>query len=589
MWRKGQVLKVALGIVGVATLVSTVAFVQEPATGKLTLSVSPPEAYTFVDQRAIGPGNQSLRLPPGKHDVIVANYGYEFLRRDVDIQADKTESIEANLQPKGGEIPGPRGKMQFEVGLWKAGDYAVLLNGTSPYYFVGHVDEFNHEIGPWKQDLIVPPGSYKVTVTRRGHVAWSGQVSVSADSRTIVDISNGKQRTTDWPRGAALAAQPRFKADTASAAINIAPVSGTIAANPSKIDCSQSSQVKWAAMETIDNDISGMSPVAPVGEKMVSPRQTTTYELTGVGPGGTVKTSATVEVNPVVVAQIQTSPSEVKYRRIGDKVLVQNSSTLSWSASNVDSVAVSQIGSEPSQGTQTMQVVPTQTAEGPVDETITYSLRASNVCGGQEVKTAAIHVTGSIEPIPAVLLNSVFFPTDYPEKQYPSVGLVASQQETLTALVGGFNKYLEYDPDAKISLMGYADTRGPNKYNQSLSERRVQSVKDYLIAQGISEDKIMTLAYGDEQQLDKSAVEQTQASNPNQPPEFYAKRKSEDLLAHNRRVDIVLLPKNQESLHFYPYGSPDMSVIWQRAKPSRKAVEEHAAPPPTPQATAQLF
>jgi len=30
------------------------------------------------------------------------------------------------------------------------------------------------------------------------------------------------------------------------------------------------------------------------------------------------------------------------------------------------------------------------------------------VCGGSETKTVAVHLTGSIEPIPAVLLNSIF-------------------------------------------------------------------------------------------------------------------------------------------------------------------------------------
>jgi len=28
-----------------------------------------PEPYTFVDEKAIGPGNQSIRLPEGKHSV----------------------------------------------------------------------------------------------------------------------------------------------------------------------------------------------------------------------------------------------------------------------------------------------------------------------------------------------------------------------------------------------------------------------------------------------------------------------------------------------------------------------------------------
>src|SRR4029077_10498057 len=138
------------------------------------------------------------------------------------------------------------------------------------------------------------------------------------------------------------------------------------------------------------------------------------------------------------------SPTEVKYRRIGDKVLVQNSATLNWSASNADSISVNPIGPVEHAGSTNMQILPTQNTEGPVDETFTYNLSATNVCGGSEAKTAAVHLTGSIEPIPDVLLNSVFFPTDYPEKKGPpTVGLMMSQQQALMTAIGGFNKYLE--------------------------------------------------------------------------------------------------------------------------------------------------
>jgi len=55
-----------------------------------------------------------------------------------------------------------------------------------------------------------------------------------------------------------------------------------------------------------------------------------------------------------------------------------------------------------------------------------------------------------------------------------------SQQEALTTLAAGFKKYLEYDPDAKLNLSGFADERGANDYNQLLSERRVQRVREFL-------------------------------------------------------------------------------------------------------------
>jgi len=556
-----------------AILISSVAYAQEPKPGKLKVSVSPPQAYTFVDDNAIGPSNRSVKLSEGKHSLIVVNYGYKPFRQDVSIESGKTTDVTAKLEPEGDKVSGPWGRIQLEVGTLIAGDYAVLLNGKKPDYFVGHLDEFNHDIG-WKQELIVPPGSHEVTVTRNGKVVWSGTVPVVSNQRVIVYINNGRQRTTDWPRGAKLAAMPRFHAGYASASVVIAPVSGSISATPPAIDCNQQSEVKWASVETIDSDISGMSPVPESGERQVSPKKTTTYELTATGPGGVVKTSTTVNVNPTVVAQLDGSPSEVHYRRIGDKVITQESATLNWSTSNTDAVSLAPFGSVDRNGTRTVPVTPTQTTDGPVDQTFNYSLQATNVCGGSETKTVAVHLTGTIEPIPTVVLNSIYFPTDYPEKDDPTVGLLLSQKDTLTTTAAGFTKYLEYDPGATLSIVAYADERGPKDYNQSLSERRGQSVKDFLVASGVSADKVEMSARGEDQPLDENTVNQLQASDPNPPPESRLKNVKASWLAYNRRVDVVLNPKNEESVRYYPNNAPDADILWQRSKPDRAALDQ---------------
>ena len=561
-------------VLGAATLLSSLSsavHAQEPKAGKLKVYVTLPEAYTFVDDKAVGPGNQSIRLGEGKHTLSVENYGFKPFRQDVSIAPGETTKVKVDLEADGANVSGPWGRIQIEVGTMTRGDYAVLLNGKSEGYFVGHVDEFNQDI-LWKQELIVPVRTHDVTVTRNGQTVWSGSVPVAANQRVIINIGTGKIRTTDWPRGGELGAMPRFKAGLASASVVIAPVSGSITATPGRIDCNQPSELKWASLETVDSDISGMSPVPASGERQVSPRKTTAYELTASGPGGVVKSSATVDVNPVVVAQIQASPSEAQYRRIGDKVLKQESGTLNWTTSNVNSVSIDPFGTVDANGSRTVPLVPTQTTDGPVDQTLTYSLSATNVCGGSETKTVAIHLTGSIEPIPAVLLNSIFFPSDYPEKTDQTVGLVKSQKDALSTLAEGFTKYLVYDPDAKLSVAAYADDRGPQKYNESLSERRGQSVKDFLVAKGISGDKIEVTAYGLEKPLDQSTVDQLQASNPSPPPEAYLKNPHASWLAYNRRVDILFLPSNKESERYYPNNAPDSNILWQRAKPDRSAI-----------------
>jgi len=571
-------------VVSAMVLLGSVALAQDPKPGKLKMSVIPKQAYTFVDGKAIGPGNRTIKLDVGTHHVVVANYGYNFVEKEVSIDSDKTVPVDIKLEPVGAPVPGPRGRIQIETGrLHGATAAAVLLNGKKSLYFVGHVDEFNHDLFGWHQELIVPPGTHHVTVARDGRELWSGAITVAANQRVIVNIANGKEKITPWTRGVSCKVDcditelpelaPRFKADVASATVVVAPVSGSVSANPSKIDCNQNTQLAWVSKETVEADMSGMSPVPTSGEKTISPRQTTVYQLTASGPGGMITPSTTVEVNPVVQSSLSASPMEINYRRIGDKIIEQGSTTLTWSASNSDAALLDPGGSVGTSGTKSITLSPTQTGTGPVDEQFKYRLKATNACGGSDTKTVVVHMKGSMEPIPSVLLRSVFFPTAYPTREDPQLGLVRSQQEVLTNLAAGFKQYLEYDPEAKLSLDGNTDGRGRNDYNQSLSELRVQRVKDFLISQGIAAEKIDTSVNGEQKPLDKATVSDLQNRNPNQPSEKRVRDSRATWLAYNRRVDIVLVPTNAESERFYPNEAPDSEILWQKQKPPRRVLE----------------
>jgi outer membrane protein OmpA-like peptidoglycan-associated protein len=48
----------------------------------------------------------------------------------------------------------------------------------------------------------------------------------------------------------------------------------------------------------------------------------------------------------------------------------------------------------------------------------------------------------------------------------------------------------------KIMVTGHTDTTGSATYNQSLSERRASAVKTQLVADGLSEQNIMTIGKG---------------------------------------------------------------------------------------------
>jgi hypothetical protein len=112
-------------------LFSTTVLAQDAKPGKLKITVQPKQAYTFIDGKAIGPHNRTIKLDVGTHHLVVANYGYKFVERDISIDSHQTLPVEIKLDPLGAPVAGPRGRIQIEVGMKRAGDAAVLMNGKN--------------------------------------------------------------------------------------------------------------------------------------------------------------------------------------------------------------------------------------------------------------------------------------------------------------------------------------------------------------------------------------------------------------------------------------------------------------------------
>ncbi len=544
--------------------------------GKVAIHVTPKQAYVWIDGRAISEASKhhSLALSAGDHKIALANYGYTPETRNVTIIAGKAQTLDVTLQPISGNVSGPFGAMTIEG----ADRDAVLLNGKSPDYFVGHGDEFNND-WLWKQELVVPPGAYQVTVQSGDKDAWSGSVEVAPNKRVVIDVPKGVRKTVDWPRGSKLTSIPRFTVGTASATVAVAKPTAQLSSTVAQVNCGDSSQLKWTATDAPGVQISNIGSVAASGEQSVQPKQNTTYELTATGPGGTATSTATVNVNKAIQANLQLSPAEVHYRKIGDKVVQDDSSALSWSASNVSNVSIDQFGPVDASGNRPLQITPKQTTPGAVDETVTYTLTATNGCGGSEMRTAVLHITGTIENPELALSRSVYFPTNRPRNLKNDAALLPSEQEALKTLADSFKGYLTAVPDAHLVLGGHADKRGPDSYNQALSERRAELAKQFLVDQGVPEANLETKAYGKEQNLTVDQVKQLLEQNPN----LSAADKQKVLtkiqtvvLANNRRVDITLSKTGQESARLYPFSSPDYAMLVNRGKPLEAKLVENA-------------
>jgi OOP family OmpA-OmpF porin len=72
---------------------------------------------------------------------------------------------------------------------------------------------------------------------------------------------------------------------------------------------------------------------------------------------------------------------------------------------------------------------------------------------------------------------------------------------------------LEKNPTLKIEIEGHTDSIGSAKYNQALSERRAQAVKDYLVNKGITADRLMPVGYGLTRPIASNDTEDGRAKN----------------------------------------------------------------------------
>ena len=72
---------------------------------------------------------------------------------------------------------------------------------------------------------------------------------------------------------------------------------------------------------------------------------------------------------------------------------------------------------------------------------------------------------------------------------------------------------MEVNKDLEITVSGHADERGTREYNLALGQRRGEAVRDYLLLNGISKNRITVKSYGEEYPLVKGSNESSWAKN----------------------------------------------------------------------------
>jgi len=112
-------------------------------------------------------------------------------------------------------------------------------------------------------------------------------------------------------------------------------------------------------------------------------------------------------------------------------------------------------------------------------------------------------------------------PNDAITFAYNSAQVQAEDFAALNQVAGVLREF----PSTAIDIYGHTDSTGSDQYNQVLSERRAQSVADYLAAQGVQRVRMATRGFGESQLL---VQERTEADRQ-----------------ANRRVEIRIAPVTQ--------------------------------------------
>jgi peptidoglycan-associated lipoprotein len=96
-------------------------------------------------------------------------------------------------------------------------------------------------------------------------------------------------------------------------------------------------------------------------------------------------------------------------------------------------------------------------------------------------------VPGSQADFVANVGDRVFFDFD-------KYSLKPEAKDQLAKWVAFLKKY----PSDQLVVEGHADERGTREYNLALGERRANSIKDYLVSQGVQATRLKVISYGKE-------------------------------------------------------------------------------------------
>lgn len=130
----------------------------------------------------------------------------------------------------------------------------------------------------------------------------------------------------------------------------------------------------------------------------------------------------------------------------------------------------------------------------------------------QKLQGSGVRVQRNGDTISLIMPGNITFETD----EYTIRPQFHDVLDSVALVLGEYNK-------TNVNIAGHTDSTGSDSYNQMLSERRAQSVRDYLGQRQVDYNRIIAVGYG-----------------PRYP---IASNSSSSGRAQNRRVEIELVPR----------------------------------------------
>jgi peptidoglycan-associated lipoprotein len=160
--------------------------------------------------------------------------------------------------------------------------------------------------------------------------------------------------------------------------------------------------------------------------------------------------------------------------------------TLTWQTGNATDVNIAGLGTVSASGSKT--ITPSSS--------MTYTLTAKGPGGTQDASTRVTVNARVTQAAPPSISDEDLFARNVKDVlfDYDKSGIRADQSTNAQ----GDAAFLAQHPSIKVVVEGHCDDRGSEEYNLALGTSRAESLKQVLLQQGVSADRIKTVSLGKE-------------------------------------------------------------------------------------------